>query len=148
MKRYVVKLEPDEREQLGKLVSTGKAAAYKIRHANILLAADETKRGPKLKDREIARGLGVSERAIEHLRKRFVEEGLEAALLRKKQQRPSVTPLLYGEKEARLVTLCCSQPPEGRQRWTLRLLADRMVELSVVESMCHETVRRALKKTS
>jgi transposase len=148
MKKYIVRLEPPGREQLGKLVSTGRAAAYRIRHANILLAADQSAAGPGLKDQDIATTLCVSVRSIEYLRQRLVEEGLEAALDRKKRSRPVVEPKFDGEKEARLVSLCCSQPPRGRKRWTLRLLADRLVELKVFKSVSYETVRRTLQKTS
>jgi len=92
--------------------------------------------------------LGVGVRTIETIRQRFVEEGLELALERKKRLTPPVEPLLDGEKEAQLIAVCCSKAPPGRERWTLRLLADRMVELEVVDSLSHETVRRVLKKTS
>lgn len=148
MKKYIVRLDSEERQRLERLVRSGKAAAYRIRHAHILLAADESEEGPKLTDEQIAQTLGVSVRSIEYLRERFVEEGLDSALERKKQVRPSVELKLDGQKEARLVALCCSKPPEGRKRWTLRLLADRLVELEVVDSVSHETVRRTLQKTS
>ncbi len=148
MKKYIVRLEPEERERLEKLVGSGKAAAYRIRHANILLASDQSGQGAGLKDEQIAKTLGVSVRSVEYLRQRFVEEGLEAALDRKKQIRPSMEVKLDGHKEAKLVAMCCSKPPEGRRRWTLRLLADRLVELEVVESVSHETVRRTLQKTN
>jgi transposase len=148
MKKYIVRLEGEERQRLQRLVKSGKTAAYRIRHAHILLAADASAEGPKLKDEQIARTLGVAVRSVEYLRERFVEEGLDSALERKKQVRPSVEAKLDGRKEAKLVALCCSKPPEGRKRWTLRLLADRLVELEVVESVSHETVRRTLQKTS
>jgi Homeodomain-like domain len=145
MKKYVVRLEPQEREALEKLVRRGRVAAYKVRHANILLQADEA--GVNWTDQRIGEGLGVSIRAIEQLRKRFVEEGLESCLERKKQERPSIEPMFDGEKEARLIALSCSQPPVGRARWSLALLADKAVELKIVQATSVETVRRVLQKT-
>jgi transposase len=130
------------------MVSVGKGAARKLTHARMLLLADESESGPDWTDERIAEGLGVSARSMERIRKRFVEEGLESALARKKQCRPSKERLLDGAKEAKLIALCCSKPPEGRRRWTLRLLSDRLVELDVVESISYETVRQTLKKTS
>ena len=147
-KRYVVRLEAEERAQLQQMVSVGKGAARKLTHARMLLLADQSESGPGWTDERIAEGLGVTSRSLERIRKRFVEEGLESALARKKQCRPSRERLLDGAKEARLIALCCSQPPEGRRRWTLRLLSDRLVELDVVESISYETVRQTLKKTS
>ena len=146
-KKYVVRLDPAERERLRALVKAGKAAAYKIRHANILLAVDEAPGGPALTDERAARALSVSVGTIEQLRRRLVEQGLEACLQRKPQDRPSVEPKFDGEKEARLITLACSKAPDGRERWSLRLLADRAVELRIVESVSHETVRQVLSKT-
>ena len=148
MKKHIVRLELQERQELERLVSRGRGAAYRIRHAHILLAADQSPGGPGLTDSRVATTLGVSVRSIEHLRRRLVEEGFEAALDRKKQSRPSVERKFDGRKEARLVALSCSRPPEGRKRWTLRLLADRLVELRVFESVSHESVRRTLQKTS
>lgn len=148
MKKYIVRLEAEERERLERLVGTGKAAAYKIRHANILLAVDESKRGPKLTDGQVAKTLGVAIRSIEHLRRKLVEEGLEACLERKKQVRPSVERMFDGEKEAKLIAVACGPAPEGRACWTLELLADRVVRLKIVDQCSTETVRRTLQKTS
>jgi hypothetical protein len=148
MKKYIVRLEADERERLERLAGTGKAAAYKIRHANILLAVDESKRGPKLTDKQVARTLGVAVRSIEHLRRKLVEEGLEACLERKKQVRPSVERMFDGEKEAQLIAVACGPAPEGRARWTLELLTDRVVRLKIVDRCSTETVRRTLQKTN
>jgi len=148
MKRWIVRLEAEERQRLEQLVRVGKAAAYKVRHANVLLAVDESPAGPRLTDGEVSRALGVTTRAIEMLRRRFVEEGLEASLARKKQERPSVEPIFDGGKEAKLIALACSPAPEGRTRWTMELLADRVVALRIVERCSDETVRRVLKKTS
>jgi transposase len=145
-KIYVVRLTPEERRGLEAMIRKGRAAAYKIRHAHILLKADAD--GPSWTDVRIAEAFGCHLRTVENLRKRFVLEGLGAALNRKKQSRPSVARKLDGEKEAKLVAVACSPPPEGRRRWTLRLIADRMVELDIVDSISHETVRQAMKKTS
>ena len=147
-KKYIVRLDKDERELLQRLVSVGKGAARRLTHARVLLQADESRNGPGWTDARIAEALGVGVRTIETIRQRFVEEGLELALERKKRLTPPVEPLLDGEKEAQLIAVCCSKAPPGRERWTLRLLADRMVELEVVDSLSHETVRRVLKKTS
>jgi hypothetical protein len=148
MKKYVVRLEAQERERLRQLVHSGKAAAYRIRHANVLLAVDESEQGPKLKDREAGRAFGVSVRSIESMRQRFVEQGLEAALERKKQIRRSVQNLFDGEKEAKLIAIACGPKPPGRTRWTLELLADRVVALKIVDHCSPQTVMRTLKKTS
>jgi transposase len=147
-KEYVVRLEPQEREELQKLVSTGKAAARKLTHARILLQSDVSESGTGWKDEQIATALGVTTRTIQHVRQRCVEEGLEAALERKKREGSPTPRILDGEKEARLVAICCSEPPKGRTRWTLKLLSDRLVELEVVESISRDTVGRTLKKTS
>lgn len=146
-KKYVVTLEPQERQELRRLVSAGRAAAYKRRHAEVLLKADAGPRGPAWTDKRIAEAFEVSVRSIEYLRERFVEEGLAAALQRKAQKCPSRQRKLDGRGEAHLVALACSEPPEGRRGWTLRLLADRLVVLEVVDSISHETVRQTLKKT-
>ena len=147
MKKYIVRLDAAERLRLEQLVRAGKAAAYRIRHANILLAVDESALGPKLKDDEAARALHVSVGTIEALRRRLVEEGLEVALDRKKADRPSVEPMFDGEKEAQLIALACGPKPQGRARWTLELLADRVVALKIVERCSPQTVMRVLKKT-
>jgi hypothetical protein len=148
MKKYVVRLEAEERARLEQLVRAGKAAASRIRHANILLAADESEVGPALKDVQAAEAFGVSVRSIESLRQRFVEEGLDAALDRKKQVRPSVEQMFDGEKEARLIAMACGAAPEGRARWTLELLSERVVALKIVDHCSPQTIMRTLKKTS
>src|SRR5262249_11860194 len=140
MKKYIVTLLDEERAGLEQLVRTGKAAAYKITHARILLKADASAGGPACTDGQIADALDVGTATVERLRQRFVEEGLEATLGRKQQQRPSRVRTLDGAAEARLIALACSQPPQGRASWTLRLLAEKLVELEVVESVSHETV--------
>ena len=134
-KRYVVQLELEERARLQRMVSVGKRAAAKLTHARVLLQADQSAAGPGWTDARIAEGLGVTTRTVENIRRRFVEQGLQAALERKKQCRPSRERLLDGAKEAKLVALCCSKAPNGRRRWTLQLLADRLVELNIVDSI-------------
>ena len=148
MKKYVVRLTSEERMTLQRLVSVGKAAARRILHARILLAADQGPEGPAWKDDQIAQGLSAHPRTIANVRQRLVEQGLEAAVDRKKQERPSRGRKLDGKAEARLIAMRCGEPPEGRMRWTLHLLADKMVELKIVDSVSYETVRRVLKKTS
>jgi len=148
MKKYIVRLEAEERERLQQLVRSGKAAAYRIRHANVLLAVDESDAGLKMKDVEAARAFGVSVRAIEYMRQRYVEEGLEPALERRKQLRPSVQKMFDGENEAKLIAIACGPKPPGRTRWTLELLADKVVALKIVEHCSPQTVMRTLKKTS
>lgn len=148
MKKWIVRLEAEERAQLEQVVGTGKAAAYKIRHANVLLAVDESDGGRRLQDEEVARTLGISVRSIESLRRRLVEEGLEACLARKKQDRPSVEPIFDGAQEAQLIAVACGPAPTDRVRWTLELLAGRAVELRIVESCSPATIQRMLKKTN
>ncbi len=145
-KKYVVRLTDGERAQLTELVSKGKAAARKLAHARVLLKADVE--GPGWTDERIADALDVGRRTVENIRKRLVEESLEAALNRKKRCRPPREKILDGEKEAKLIALACGEPPEGRARWTLRLLSDKLVELDIVEAISYETVRQAMKKTS
>jgi len=146
MKRYIVRLAEAERERLEALTRKGKAAAYKIKHANILLKADAD--GPAWTDRRIAEAVGCHVRTVENVRCRCVLEGLEAALQRKEQAHPRRERKLDGEGEARLVALACSKPPKERDRWTLQLLADELVRLEVVGSISAQTVRRTLKKTN
>jgi transposase len=148
MKKYIVRLEAEERLRLEQLIRVGKAAAYRIRHANVLLAVDESEAGSKMKDVEAARAFHVSVRSIESLRQRLVEEGLDAALDRRKQVRPSVEKMFDGEKEAKLIAIACGPKPHGRVRWTLQLLADRVVSLKIVERCSRQTVMRTLQKTS
>lgn len=147
MKKYVVTLTGEGREQLHDLVSNDKAAAKKLTHARILLKADASPGGPAWPDERIAEALDVGTATVVRVRQRFVEQGLQAALVRKKQDRPSRRRSLDGAAEARLIAIACSAPPVGRARWTMRLLADTLVELEVVESVSDETVRRTLQKT-
>jgi transposase len=147
MKKYKVTLTAEERELLQGLITTGKAAAKRLAHARILLKADAAEGGPAWDDQRIADATEVSTDTVARVRQRFVEHGLEAALTRKKQDRPSRERKLDGRAEARLIALACSAPPDGRKEWTMKLLADRLVELEVVDSVSDETVRRVLKKT-
>jgi len=142
----VVTLTEEERSHLRGLVSRGKSAARKLLHAQILLKADSSPGGAAWTDGEIIAAFAVSRRTVERVRERFVEEGLESALARKEQKKRRA-PKVDGEAEAYLVATACSKPPAGRQRWTLRLLADRLVELEFVDTISLETVRQSLKKT-
>ena len=146
MKKYKVTLTAEECQQLADLIAAGKAAAQKLAHARVLLKADAAN-GPAWPDARIAEAVEVSIATVERIRQRFVEQGLEAALSRKKQDRPSRPRTLDGRAEARLIALACSAPPAGRKEWTMQLLADRLVALQVVDTVCDATVRRALKKT-
>jgi len=145
-KKYIVRLTEEEREELEGIVRRGRAPAYRVKHASILLSVDAGGRG--WSDERTAEAFRCHPNTVGAVRQRFVEQGLEAALNRKKQSVPSRTPILDGEGEARLIAISCSEPPAGRSRWTLKLLADRLVELKVVESISEQTVRRALKKTN
>ena len=146
MKKYIVRLTDEELRQLTDLIGKGKAAAYKIRHAHILLKADVD--GPAWAGAQIAEIFSVHMNTVSKIQQRFVEQGLESALTRKKRDRPPRERKLDGELEARLIALSCGNSPEGRNRWTLRLLADKAVELEIVDTISYETVRRTLKKTS
>lgn len=148
MKKYVIRLSEDERSRLTALVTKGKAAARKRLHAQVLLKADVSAAGAGWTDQQIVEALEVGARTVQAIRQRCVEEGLDAAVERKKQCRPSRQRVLDGAKEAQLVALCCGKVPAGQARWTLRLLADELVQLEIVDSISHETVRQTLKKTS
>jgi len=146
-KKYLVTLTADEREQLNVIITAGTASAKKLAHARVLLKADQGENGPAWVDEVIAEAVEVSTDTVARVRQRFVEQGLEAALVRKKQDRPSRERVLDGSAEARLLAVACSDPPDGRAAWTLTMLADKLVELEVVESVSRESVRRVLKKT-
>jgi hypothetical protein len=146
-KKYIVTLTEDERQHLTTLISTGKGAARRLAHARILLKADQGPGGPAETDTTIAAAVEVSRPTVERVRARFVEEGLEAALNPRPSQREYV-PKIDGAAEAHLVALACGTPPAGHARWSLRLLASKVVELEIVESVSHETVRHCLKKTT
>ncbi|MHC5057583.1 MAG: helix-turn-helix domain-containing protein [Planctomycetota bacterium] len=144
-KKYVVRLTEEERRELRAMVKKGRVVAYKIKHANILLKADAD--GPGWTDVRIAEAFGCHPRTVENVRRRIVMQGLDAAVARKKQEHPSRERKLDGQGEARLVTIACSEAPDGRDRWTLQLMADELVRLRVVDTISDQTVRRTLKKT-
>jgi transposase len=148
MEKYVVELTSEEQKQLAQLVSKGKTAVRKITHARVLLQANELQDGPAWTDKQISEAFGIHTNTIHGIRRRFVEYGLQAALDRKKQDHPSRKPIVDGDVEAHLIALRCGDPPEGRNQWNLRLLADKLVELEIVPSISHETVRKTLKKTN
>lgn len=145
-KRYVVRLSDSEREQLLTLLKRGRTAAYRIKHANILLKVDAD--GPGWTDAATAEAFGCHVNTVANVRQRLVEHGLNAALERKPQDHPSRERVFDGKAEAQLIATACSEPPEGRAKWTLQLLADRMVELKVVDNVSAKTVERTLKKTN
>jgi transposase len=145
--RYVVKLTEPERRQLAQLIAAGTAPARTLMHARILLKADRSPAGPSWVDQAIAEAVEVSQPTVSRVRKQYVEQGLEAALHRRAPRR-EYRRKLDGEQEAQLIALACSAPPEGYGRWSLRLLADRLVELAHSEPLSYQTVRRALKKTN
>jgi transposase len=146
--RYRVTLTQEERKELDAMTHRGKTHARRFIHARALLLCDAGVDGPAWNVADVATALGVTSRAIEHLKKRFVEDGLEAALERKPREKPPREVVFDGAFEARLVALACSDAPEGHRRWTVRLLADKAVELKYAESVSHMTVQRALKKTN
>jgi hypothetical protein len=146
--RYRVTLTKEERKELESMTRRGKTHARRFIHARALLLCDAGADSPAWNVADVATALGVTTRAIEHLKKRFVEDGLEAALERKPREKPPREIIFDGAFEARLIALACSDAPEGRRRWTVRLLADKAVELSFAESVSHMTVQRILKKTN
>ena len=146
-KSYVVRLTDEERGRIGTLLRHGRAHARSQLYARILLKVDASEGGPAWTDERIAEAMETSTDTVARERRRFVEDGLEVALMAKKPGKPRRR-VLDGRAEANLVALSCSEPPEGRASWTLRLLADRMVELGHVGGVSRETVRRTLKKTS
>ena len=146
MAKFKVTLTQDERDELQSMVKRGKAAARKINHARILLLADEGEFGPGKTDVRVVDALGTSARTVERVRQRLVEEGFSEAVNPKPQPKRPSKVKIQGNVEEQLVKLACSDPPKGRARWTLQLLADQLVILSCVESLSHESVRQALKK--
>jgi transposase len=145
-KKYRVTLTADERDELERLLARGKADVRKIKHAQILLKADEAQGGPGWPDERIAEAFDAGITTVERVRRRFVEEGLASALSPYRGGKRIYEHKLDGAQEAHLIALACSAPPEERARWTLRLLARRMVELAYVDTLSHETVRQTLKK--
>ena len=146
-KKYRIRLTNDEQQELQALVSLGRTVAYKQTHARILLMSDESRTDGGMKDTDIASALGVGQSTVERIRKRCVQEGIDSALNRKEQLRRR-RKILDGEGEARLIAMACGEPPDGRANWTLKLLADQMVESEIVETISTETVRLTLKKTN
>ena len=146
-KTYKVTLTTEERQELLSIVSTGKNNAQRIKHANILLAVDEVANAP-LTDQEAAKQFHCHVNTVANIRERFVMQGFESALERKKRETPPHQPIFDGRAEARLIAIACSTPPEGRSSWTMQLLADKCIELNIVEKTSDETVRTVLKKTN
>lgn len=146
--RYKVTLTPEEREELEALTRKGKTAAKRFLYARSLLLCDASPDGPAWTVEDTAAAMGVTRRTIEHLKKRFVENGMEAALERKPLEKPPREIRFDGAFEARLVALACSDSPEGRSRWTVRLLADKVVELGIAPTVSHMTIHNILKKTN
>ena len=145
-KKFPVTLTDRQRDDLQQLIAAGTAPARKLTHARILLKADSGPGAPKWTDDAIADAVEVSQPTVARVRRQFVEQGLEAALNRRAPRREYVRKL-DGKQEARLVALACGEPPDGRAHWTLQLLADKLVELEIVEAISSQTVRRTLKKT-
>jgi transposase len=146
-KKHPVILSETERDDLKSLIASGTAPARKLTHARILLKADQSPEGPGRVDEEVADAVEVSQPTVCRVRKRYFEEDLEAVLNRGAPNR-HYHRKLDGEQEARLIALACSEPPEGQARWSLRLVADKLVELEVVDDVSYQTVRRTLKKTN
>ena len=142
---YHVRLTEEERNKLTQIVRTGTAPARTIQHANVLLASDENSIPGKLSAEKISELYHLHPLTVHEIRKQFSQEGLEKAITRKERKTPP-PPKITGDVEAKIITLACSQPPDGRAQWTLKLLADKTVELEYVDSISHESVRKVLKK--
>ena len=147
MKKYIVRLSSEERETLKKLTTSGKGPARIFNHARILLKADQDDDGPAWSDKKISEAIDITTQTIERVRKQLIEEGFNAVLSRREYTQKVSRKKIDGDVEAHLVALSCSNPPEGRAKWTLRLLADKIVELGYVNSISHEAIRQTLKKT-
>lgn len=147
VKKYVVRLSGEERQQLEMLIRKGKGPARRLLKARILLKVDVSDAGPGWSDSRVIAALDTGASMLYRVRKQLVEEGLEAVLSRKQRATPAVTRIFDGEKEAKLIALACSKPPKGRARWTLRLLENKVVELGIVERASDSTIHRTLKKT-
>ena len=148
MKKHIVRLSAEERKILTKLITSGRGPARMFARARILLKADQGSQGPGWPDKRISEALDVTAQTIERVRKQLVQEGFDAVLSRRKYTQKVSRKKIDGDVEAHLIALSCSEPPPGRTRWTLRLLADSIVKLGYVESISHEAVRQTLKKTS
>ena len=143
-KKYIVRLTPDERSQLQEVIKTLKGSSQKVRRAHILLKADAD--GPNWTDQQIAEAFDCRTKTVENIRRRLVEDGFEIALNGVKRTTPPTAKVLDGEQEAQVIALRLGPPPAGYANWSLRLLARKVVELGIVESLSHETVRQTLKK--
>ena len=148
MKKHIVRLSRDEREKLKKLTTSGRGPAQIFTRARILLKADQSADGPGWPDEKISEASDVTVQTVERVRKQLVEEGCDAVLSRREYKQKVSRKKIDGDMEAHLIALSCSDPPEGRARWTLRLLADTVVELGYVENISHEAIRQTLKKTN
>jgi len=148
MKRYRVTLTGMERDDLAGITRNGKTGAKKFIRARTLLLCDAGSGRTPWSNHQIAEALGITARSVEHIKRRFVEDGLDVALERKKRETPPRKPVFDGEKEARLIALACSPAPQGRTRWTIRLLAEQLVCLHLFDRVSPATVHRALKKTN
>lgn len=148
MKKYIVRLSTQERENLKCFVSSGRGSARMFTRAHVLLKADVGEQGPGWPDKKISEALGITVQTVERIRKQLVEEGFDAVLRRKEYTQKVSRKKIDGDVEAHLIALACSEAPEGYGQWSLRLLATKMVELGYVDRISHEAVRRALKKTS
>lgn len=147
MGKHSITLSPEQRHSLEKLIQSGTVPARSVMHAHILLKADTSPQGPRWSDRQIEQAFEVSYQTILRTRKRFSEQGMQEALHRKKQGKRPEKQKLDGVQEAHIIAVLCHEKPPGRVQWTLRLLAKRAVELEIVTSVSHETVRELLKKT-
>src|ERR1700681_4719273 len=148
VKKYVVRLSGEEREQLEALIRKGKSPAQRLLKARILLKADVSEAGAGWSDSRIIKALDTSVSMVYRVRKQLVEEGFEAVLSRKQRATPTVPRIFDGVKEAKLIALACSEPPKGRVRWTLRLLEEKVVELNIVDKASDNTIGRTLKKNA
>jgi len=148
MKKYIVRLTQEERNTLKKLLTSGRGSGRMFTRVRILLKADESEDGPAWPDEKISDAFDVTVQTIEKVRKQLVEEGFDAVLSRRQYRQKVSRKKIDGDVEAHLVALCCSEPPKGRARWTLRLLADKVVELGYVDNISYEAVRQTLKKTN
>ncbi len=148
MKKYIVSLTREERSTLKRLLTSGRGSGRMFTRVRILLKADQSAEGPAWPDEKISDAFDITVQTIEKVRKQLVEEGFEAVLSRREYTQKVSRKKIDGDVEAHLIALCCSNPPEGRVRWTLRLLADKVVELGYVDNISHEAVRQTLKKTN
>jgi len=148
MKKYLINLSQEEQETLKKIITSGRGPARMFTRARILLKADQGEHGPSWSDEQISDALDVTVQTIERIRKQLVEEGFDAVLSRRQYTQKASRKKIDGNVEAHLIALSCSEPPKGYVRWTLRLLADKIVELGYIETISHEAIRQALKKTN